>query len=65
MILENYKNFFPDHIEKYKTDFYFCYEFALNKGIKISGITFICPMLELVQYNKKANVKIKVFNTQF
>ena len=60
LLLEKYKTIFPDSKEKYKIDFCWSYELALNKGIKCDVSILICPFVEFVQYFKYSNVKFKV-----
>ena len=68
LILDNYKELFPDFKEKHKNDFYWSYEFALNKSIQFesgSKFIFICPLLDCVQFCKNSNIRLEVYNILF
>ena len=62
IILEKYSKLFPDSKEKYRTDFFWCYDLILNKSCKIMEQTIFCPIFDLMSYSRHGNVELNVKN---
>ena len=60
IILEKYPKLFPDSKEKYRTDFFWCYDLILNKSCKIMEQTIFGPIFDLMSYSRHGNVELNV-----